>query len=182
MSFAFRAIVFLAATLATLLWFYRRMETEHHPVATIEAPPGRLQVVENGGSPSGVPLPLSARSRLKDPATLDGFEKSALVFESLDAQRSGATSTIGARRRCYAGMMRSAARCMQYLYRAHFSLRNDLDAERELVAYTEACERYFDERIRQAYSTCYTSTDEVYPLAGMRLSATKPRASNDLFA
>jgi hypothetical protein len=77
-------------------------------------------------------------------------------------------------------MMRSAAKCMQYLHRAGFSLRNDLAAERELVAYTEACKRYFDERIKEAYSTCYTSADEVHPLAGMPLLSHLPLPSNNV--
>lgn len=173
-----RAGAFLAAACAILGWFYVRsagtVRPEPPPDLSCEAP------IQRGPSPADTILRASAR--LKDPGSMDGFRDTARQFDSLDAERSRHGASIGARRRCYAGMMRSAAKCMQYLHRAGFSLRNDLAAERELVAYKEACERYFDERIRQAYSTCYTSADEVYPLAGMPLSSHLPRASNDVFA
>jgi hypothetical protein len=182
-SSTIRTGLFLAASLTILLWFYARGREEGRREAAHEEgePPNCPHGEERGGSPSDVPPPAYARSRLKDPGVLRGFEMSAREFASLDAKRSGSDVSIGARRRCYAGMMRSASKCMQFLYRSSFSLRNDLDAKRELLAYSEACERYFDARIREAYATCYTSADETYPLIGMRLSQTAPRASNDVF-
>lgn len=171
--------VFLIASLVVLLWFHR-VSAMGSDAGGEDERPVCAQEPHRWSSPAAVPVPI--RATLKDPASLEGFEKAAGEFDVLDAERAVCGASIGARRRCYAGMMRSAAKCMRYLYRASFSLRNDLDAERKLVAYTEACERYFDERIRQAYAACYTAADEVYPLTGMRLSTHEPRASNDVFA